>query len=183
MDTSSQKRMAASLLKCGENRVRVAPSKDVSEALTREDVRGLIRRGLIIKVQAKGTSREKARKILSQKKKGRKRGPGSRKGKAGALNPRKERWIKGVRPMRQLLKDLRDSKQIEQATFSSMYRRVKGGFFRNKKHLLGYMKDKELIRGSKADSRPKKATAKPRAKTAKSPKSPVKPKAPAKSKK
>jgi len=55
MDLSSQKRIAADVLKCGITRVRITADgeamKEVEEALTREDIRALVRKGLIKKIQ------------------------------------------------------------------------------------------------------------------------------------
>ncbi len=171
----SQKSMAAKILKCGASRVRIDTStedarKEVGEALTREDIRNLIRKGLIRKVQKKGSSRAKARKILMQKKKGRRKGTGSRKG--GRKIRKKAAWIKVARPLRRFLRKLRDSGQIDKKDYRRLYMRVKGGMFRNKKHLLFYLKEHELLKP--VAKRPRKKTPKPK---------PKKPKAKAKRKK
>lgn len=46
-----QRRIAAELLKCGENRVWIDPEKvdEVASAITREDIRRLIKEGVIRK--------------------------------------------------------------------------------------------------------------------------------------
>ena len=71
MNLKSQKKIASRILKCGLNRVRIEASKEVEEALTREDIRGLIRKGLIKKMQKRGASRAGAKRRLVQKKRGR----------------------------------------------------------------------------------------------------------------
>ena len=144
-----QKRIAADILKCGVSRVRVLDSKEVGEALTREDVRELIGKGIIIKTQKKGTSRKYAKKILAKKKMGRRYSIGSKKGKKGARSTKKMNWIKIARPLRKLLKELRDDKQIEKATYKELYLKIKGGMFRNRKHLLYYLKENELLKAPK----------------------------------
>ena len=68
MNLSTQKRIAAEIMKCGVSRIRIKEDKDVEEALTREDIRNLIKKGLIKRIQKKGTSRVHARAILRQKK-------------------------------------------------------------------------------------------------------------------
>ena len=142
MNLTTQKRIAAEILKCGIHRVRLKETKDVGEALTREDIRGLIKEKLIWKVQIKGTSRVKARHLLKQKKRGRRRGPGSKKGQPGVG---KTLWVARVRAQRQLLRDLRESKRLQADSYQTIYLRVKGGMFRSKKHLQSYLKEHELI--------------------------------------
>ena len=136
MDMGSQKRIAARIMKCGVSRVRIKPSEEVEEALTREDIRGLIQKGMIWSIQKKGTSKFASKKKLEQKRKGRMRGPGRRKGTKGARKNDKTKWIEKVRPLRRLLAELRENGQIGRQDYGVLYKRVKGGFFRNKKHLL-----------------------------------------------
>lgn len=180
MDLRSQKSMAAKILKCGASRIRIDTStedarKEVGEALTREDIRVLIRKGLIRKVQKKGSSRAKARKILMQKKRGRRKGTGSRKGGKKSRMSKKAAWIKVVKPLRRFLRKLRDSGQIDKKDYRRLYMRIKGGMFRNKKHLLFYLKEHELLkpiakrpRTGKKPKKPKpKAKPKPKLKTKK----------------
>jgi large subunit ribosomal protein L19e len=167
MDLSSQKRIASQIMKCGISRVKIKPDKEVEEALTREDIRNLIRRGLIWKVQKKGTAKFNVKRTVRQKKKGRMRGHGSRKGTAGARKPRKRIWMETVRPQRRVLRELRESEMIDKRTYGKIYLMIKGGAFRNKQHLMYYMKDHELLK------KPKDAVAKK--KPGKSAKKPVKP--------
>ena len=51
--------MAAEILKCGENRVYFDPYlvEDISLAITREDIRNLIKQGVILKKYKKGISK------------------------------------------------------------------------------------------------------------------------------
>lgn len=151
MDLKTQKRMAAKILKVGLDRVKIKESKDVEDALTREDIRKLIRRGIIEKKEKKGTNRYYARKTLIQKSKGRRKGVGSRKGKAGARYKKKERWIKQVRALRRLLKELKEKKQIDERYYQKLYLMIKGNMFRNKKHLLYYLQEKGMLRKAKTN--------------------------------
>jgi len=180
----SQKRMAAEIMKCGTSRVKITTNKEVEEALTREDVRNLIRKGFIKKIQKRGSSRAAARKTLAQKKKGRRKGMGSRKGSKRARISRKEQWMRNVKIMRKLIKELRDTGRIERRDYRRLYLRVKGGMFRNRKHIMLYLKEHELLKVTSKPavkkSKPKTKPAKPAAKpTAKKPttKKPHKPKA------
>jgi large subunit ribosomal protein L19e len=148
MNLRSQKQLAARIMKCGTTRVRVKTDKDVDEAITREDIRGLIKKGLIWKVQKKGQNKSQSRKRLSQKKKGRKKGFGSRKGKAGARNPRKKQWMRTIRAVRDSLKSLKEKGLIDSQVYRRMYLMAKGGSFKSRRHLLLYLKDHELLKVS-----------------------------------
>jgi large subunit ribosomal protein L19e len=167
MDMASQKRIAARIMKCGVSRVRIKPSEEVEEALTREDIRGLIQKGLVWSVQKRGTSKFASKKKLGQKRKGRMRGPGRRKGTRGARKSDKTKWIEKVRPLRRLLSELREGGQISRQDYGVLYRRVKGGFFRNRNHLLYYLKEHDILKSSRKGTRParkKTASKKPSAK-------------------
>lgn len=141
MDLKTQRRLAAELLKCGENRVWIDPDNidEVEKAITRRDVENLIRQGLIKAKKKKGVSRGRIRKKMMQKSKGRRKGHGSRKGKATARLPRKRRWIQTIRPIRKYLKELREKGLIDRKTYRLYYRRAKGGQFKSKAHLKMHM--------------------------------------------
>jgi large subunit ribosomal protein L19e len=149
MDTSYQKRMAAKILKVSPKRVKVAQDKDIEESLTRNDIRHLIKKKLVTKKPKKGVSRVKANYLASQKKKGRRKGRGKKSGTKHSRLDRKGKWMVTVRALRSLLRELRDNGQIDKGTYSRFYRKAKGSEFRNRKHLLSYLKEKELLKGSK----------------------------------
>ena len=75
-----QRRLAASILGCGVNRVRIttdpAEQENIFDAITREQVRELVRRNVITKREEIGVSRSRARLHAAQKAKGRRRGQG-----------------------------------------------------------------------------------------------------------
>ena len=148
MDVKFQRRLAAEILGCGEERVWMDPNAldEIKEAVTRDDVRMLIKRGLIRKKQKKGTSRVRANYLKEQREKGRRRGPGSRKGKKYARYPRKRRWIKTIRPIRATLRDLRDSGMIDRHTYRKYYRLANGGTFKSRNHLLMHLKSEGVIK-------------------------------------
>lgn len=146
MGLEMQKKIASQLMKCGVSRVKINDSKAAEEALTRNDIRDLINNKKIVKVQKKGSSKFRWRKKLQQKKKGRMRGFGSRKGTRNARKPEKKSWMETVRPMRKLLRNLRANEQITSTVYSKIYMRVKGGAFRNKSHIMLYLKEHELLK-------------------------------------
>lgn len=71
-DLKTQRRLAAQILKAGQNRVWINPEKtdDAEAAITREEVRKLIHEGVIKSKPEKGVSRARARVLHEKKKKG-----------------------------------------------------------------------------------------------------------------
>ncbi len=137
-DLANQRRLAASLLKCGEGRVWIDPASqdDLADAVTRSDIRSAIKAGVIRRGPVRGTSRARARRHAAEVRKGRHSGPGSRRGSPTSRLPKKDRWMRRIRAQRELLRELRSSKQISPAIYREFYRRAKGGMFRSRAHLL-----------------------------------------------
>ena len=94
-DLRNQRRMAASLLKCGIHRVWMDQDRldEIAKAVTKDDVRILINGKAIKSRQKEGISKGRKRYIMQQKRKGRRKGHGSRKGAKFARLPRKQQWI------------------------------------------------------------------------------------------
>ena len=149
MDLKNQKRMAAELLKCGENRVWIDPNRieDIADAITRADVRTAIQSGSIRAAPVRGISRGRARHRLAQKAKGRRRGQGSRKGTFKARRPKKEAWIQTIRPLRATLRELRDEGKITRTVYREFYMKAKGGMFRSRNNLLMHLKTEGYLKG------------------------------------
>jgi len=143
--------MAASLLKCGANRVWMDHDRidEIAKAVTKEDIRVLINGKAIKSRQIKGISSGRKKFNAKQKEKGRRRGHGSRKGAKYARLPRKERWIRTIRPIRLYLKTLRDEKQIDKTTYRRYYRKAKGGEFRSTNHLKTHLMTDGIIKEEK----------------------------------
>jgi len=108
---------------------------EIAKAVTRADVKILINGGAIKSKQIQGISRGRKKFNQKQKDKGRRKGHGSRKGTKYARLPRKERWMRTIRPIRTYLRQLRDDKSIERSVYRKYYRKAKGGEFRSKHHL------------------------------------------------
>ncbi len=136
-DLRNQRRMAADLLKCGRNRVWMDPDRldEIAKAVTKHDISILIHGGAIVAQPIHGISSGRKKYLKQQRKKGRRRGVGSRKGKKYARLPRKERWIRTIRPLRTYLRELRDAQAITPHIYRLYYRKAKGGEFRNKQYL------------------------------------------------
>jgi len=139
----NQRRLAADILKCGVHRVRIACTKDnvedIADAKLRDDIRELISQGIITKKQKKGVSRGRARHRMAQKKKGRRRGQGSREGAKYARLPKKDRWMRTIRSIRTELRILREKGDISVSNYRKYYRRAKGGMFRSRAHLRSHL--------------------------------------------
>ena len=146
MKLSTQKRLAADILKVGVSRVWIDPQfeDEVSLAITREDIRRLVDERAIQKKPAVGVSRSRARYVLRQKRKGQRKGPGTRKGKASTVLSGKERWMMKIRPLRKELKTLRDNRKISRRTYRELYLKAKGNAFRNRAHLKTYISERKL---------------------------------------
>lgn len=151
MDLRNQRRLASEILKCGENRIWMDPDNlgEIEKAVTRRDVKGLIKQGIIKAKKVRGNSRGRIRKRMMQKAKGRRKGHGSRKGKATARLPRKRAWIKTIRPIRAYLRELRDKGMIDRKTYRLYYRRAKGGQFRDKAHVKLHLETEGLLKVEK----------------------------------
>ena len=130
MDLSLQKRLAASVLKCSVKRIALDNTKldEIKEAITKDDIRSLIKNKTIIRKPVKGTSQVRARKRHKQRKKGRQKGYGKRKGTPNARMSLKGKWIKRVRLQRKFLRELKDKEIISTQNFRMLYLKSKGGF-------------------------------------------------------
>jgi large subunit ribosomal protein L19e len=144
MELNQIKKLAAKVFGVGIDRVKIIDKEKADQAMTREDVRSLVKQGKIEIKQKKGVSRVRARKIAIQKKKGRKKGSGKRKGGTKARTPKKKDWMKKVRALRKKLREIKPT--METGSYRRLYNMVKGGYFRNKSHLMLYVKEKELVK-------------------------------------
>ena len=146
MKLDVHKRKAASLLKTSPKKIKFNTTmlSDIKEAITKTDLRGLIRDGVIRKEQDKGVSRGRARKIQSQRRKGLKKGAGRKKGSSNARTNEKSIWQTKVRGQRAFIKELKDKEIIEPTTYRKLYSKVKGGFFRSKRHIKLFIDEQDL---------------------------------------
>jgi large subunit ribosomal protein L19e len=129
----SQRRLAAKILKTGENRVWVDPKRtdDVEIAISREEIRKLIHEGAIKRSPLSGVSRARARMIHQKKKKGLRRGPGRRQGSSAAKVGRKEIWMAKIRVLRLRLQELKTRRTITQENYRQLYSMAGSGVFKS----------------------------------------------------
>ena len=147
MDLKTQKNMARSLFKVGYKRIKFDSEKlsEIKEAITKKDIKGLVNKNIIKILAKRGISRARARKILLQKRKGRRKGIGSRKGTANARLNSKRDWINKIRVLRRFIKNLKDKSLINNKDYKELYLKAKGGFFRSERHLKTYINERSII--------------------------------------
>ena len=147
MKLNVQKRISADILKSGQNRVLFDNTRlnEIKEAITKADIRKLINDGAIKARQKQGISSFRANKLREQKRKGKRKGPGSRKGTKTARTPRKRAWITKVRVQRKFIKLLKLKKLVARETYTKIYKMIKGNQFRSKRHLKLYLDENNLF--------------------------------------
>lgn len=148
MAMNTVRRIAAQVIGVGENKVRFKPEANskIGEALTREDVRTLIKDGSIYAIAPRGVSRMRGREKAAQAKKGRRGGKGSKKGTHAARQHPKTHWIAKVRSQRLYLRTLMNAKKIPAQSYRKIYLMIKGNAFKGVKFLETYLKDNKLMK-------------------------------------
>lgn len=146
MTMNTIRRLAADIMGVGERKVKISPDgvKEADKAMTRADVRDLIKRGIITKAPHGGRRTREA---------GKRRSIGSRKGTAKTRAGGKSVWMDKVRSQRAFLRQLLEEKAFDAKHKRTLYMRIKSGLFRSKRAFLAYLKENGL---AKQDYEPKK---------------------------
>lgn len=158
MNLKTQKRIAAQTMKVGQNRVWFDPNRleEIKEAITKIDIRSLIKDRAIQAKPEQGISSYRSKKRTLQKRKGRRTGKGSRKGVRTARLPKKKEWMGRIRALRKMLMSLRDKNMIKTQTYNALRRKSKGGYFRSRRHLQLYLEGNSLLTKEKPKENIKK---------------------------
>lgn len=146
MSLQTVKRLASRIFGAGQSQVRIVDVEKSLNALTADDVRQLEKQGAIKILHKISVGRGKAKLRHAKKLLGRRTGAGRRKGTDNAKLLLKTRWVMKARSQRKLLASLHPS--LVTGAYQQIYRMIKGGFFRDKAHLLSFVEERKL-RGKK----------------------------------
>ena len=132
MILESQRRLAAEILGVGKNKVLMDKNnlEDIKKAITRYDIRELIKGGTIkvrIKPKAKKKNKEKIKRSIGKTRK--------------RIAKRKERYIHKIRKFRKYIQSLLDKKMISQDEKKKLRKMARAGEIRNMKHLQDYVQN------------------------------------------
>ncbi|MEM0359805.1 MAG: 50S ribosomal protein L19e [Candidatus Diapherotrites archaeon] len=145
MKGEKAKKIAAEILNTSSKKIWVNPeeSEALKDAITKDDIRALIKDGIIKKKKTPFQSRVRAREKKAKKEKGRRRGPGRKRGTKKNRIGKKKSWMKRVRSQRQALRELRksDKKAVEKIGYRKVYSMIKGNYFKGKRYLVQFVKE------------------------------------------
>lgn len=134
MNLKKKKKLIARTLGIGLERVKLDDDmkEEIKEAITRQDIKDLIR-GKVIKIkEKKGRKKKRKRKT--------KRSVGTRKKK---LRKRKQVYVKLTRKFRTYLKKLKKKGELNKEEYHDLRKKIKAKTFRDFSHL------KDIIRRGK----------------------------------
>ena len=145
----AKKRLVSRIVGVGLHRVKFDNDHldDITDAITRVNIRSLITANTIKIKRIVGTSHGRATlKKIQRRKRGTKQG--SKKGRKGARVGKKRVHITKVRALRYRLKVSKDRKEITNKEFWELYKMVGGNTIRNVAHLRSLIDEKVSKRKS-----------------------------------
>ncbi len=145
---TNQRRLASRIMKVGKNRVWIDPQRtdDVESAITREEVRKLVHEKVISATAIKGVSRGRAKVIQAKKRRGRRKGAGSKSGTPHSVITKKDAWMTKIRSLRRKLRDLKANRTITESNYRELYMIAGSGRFTSIADMERYAKAHDLWR-------------------------------------
>ena len=130
MNLSKKKQLAIRTLGIGKSRIVFVKSRleEIKEAITKEDIKQLVREGAIIIKEVKG------RKKIT--KRARKRGEGKIRRK---VNKRKKEYMTITRKLRKHIKALKEKKELSNDNFKDIRKKIRNRKFPSLKSLKDYL--------------------------------------------
>ncbi|MCW4006236.1 MAG: 50S ribosomal protein L19e [Candidatus Bathyarchaeota archaeon] len=145
---TNQRRLASQILKVGRNRVWIDPARvgDVESAITREEIRRLVHEKVIVTLPEKGVSRGRAKVIAAKKRKGRRKGPGSKSAGPRAVVSKKAAWMLRIRALRRRLRMLKANRTVTEHNYRQLYLMAGSGRFASIAEMERFAKTHEMWR-------------------------------------
>lgn len=131
MNLRKKKNLTARALGVGKQRIAFVNERknEIKDAITKADIRDLVRSGAIKIKEIKGRKKVETRK--------RKRGPGKVKKK---LNNRKAEYVIITRKLRGYVKGLYEADKIDRTKYHALRKRIKNREFANQIQIKEYIK-------------------------------------------
>ena len=131
MKLDKKKQLAAKALKIGKSRVIFDNERleEIKAAITKQDIKDLVKAGAIKIREVKGRKKIKRRKTKKRQGKIKKK-----------VKRRKQEYVKITRKLRSYIKELKKQKKISKEDYWELRKRIKARAFKSKAQLKEYLK-------------------------------------------